>query len=74
MSIFWTQLSIATTITAETVVTVINNRTNVTRTTTISNTEVDLSQYTIPNNTNSAGTITTSVVFSLRTTESTRYV
>lgn len=49
----WVQASIATTITAATVVLVVNNGTNSTRTSTVYNTE--LGGYTLPD-TNSAGT------------------
>ena len=61
-SITWSKKFITTTITAETLLFVVNRRTNSTKTTTVYNTEVDLTNYTALTNTNSAGTQTTSVV------------
>ncbi|MDI1490443.1 MAG: hypothetical protein OHK93_001646 [Ramalina farinacea] len=56
---YWTPLSIATTITAETVVTIINKKSNSTRVTTVTNQEVDFSKYPKPTNLNSDGIQTT---------------
>ena len=53
---------ITATITAETVVLVVNRKTNSTRTTTISNTEIDFGKIATPTNINSDGTVTASVV------------
>lgn len=58
----WSQLDITATYTAETVVVIVNKKTNTTRTTTISNTEVDFSNITTPTNLNSDGTVTASVI------------
>ena len=58
----WLQLQVTATYTAETVVFVVNKKTNTTRTTTISNTEVDFSNITTPTNLNSDGTVTASVI------------
>ena len=55
-------MSITATITAETVVLVVNRKTNSTRTTTISNTEIDFGKIATPTNINSDGTVTASVV------------
>ena len=52
---------ITATYTAETILLVVNNRTNSTRTSTIKNTEIDFANITIPTNTNSGGTVTTSI-------------
>ena len=60
--IHWFQMAITATYTAETVVLIVNQRTNSTRTTTFSNTEIDFATIAKPTNTNSAGTVTTSVV------------
>lgn len=60
--ISWSQMSITATITAETVVLVVNRKTNSTRTTTISNTEIDFGKIATPTNINSDGTVTASVV------------
>lgn len=60
-SISWVMAQVATTITAATVVVVVNNRTNVTRTTTEFNTE--LAGYSLPE-TNSAGTKVTTLTLS----------
>ena len=55
-------MAITATYTAETVVLVVNKKTNSTRTTTISNTEIDIAGIAKPTNVNSDGTVTTSVV------------
>ena len=55
-------MSITATFTAETVVLVVNRKTNSTRTTTISNTEIDFGKIATPTNLNSDGTVTASVV------------
>ena len=47
---------------AETVVLVVNKRNNNTRTTTISNTEIDSGKIVVPTNVDSLGTTVTSVV------------
>ena len=47
---------------AETVVLVVNKKNNSTRTTTISNTEIDSGQIVVPTNVDSLGTTVTSVV------------
>lgn len=60
--ITWSQMSITATYTAETVVVVVNKRNNSTRTTTISNTEIDFGKIATPTNLNSDGTVTASVV------------
>lgn len=72
-TISWSQAIIAETITAATLVLIINNRTNSTRTSTIYNTEIDLGDY-VPTTVNSAGTVTTSVVLLDGSTYSTRYM
>ncbi|KAL2057680.1 hypothetical protein ABVK25_002064 [Lepraria finkii] len=61
-TVSWQQKFITTTITAETLLFIVNKRTNSTRTSTVTNTEVDLRSYTPLTNTNSAGTRTTSFV------------
>ena len=58
----WQQKAVTATITAETVVLVVNRMYNTTKTTTITNTEVNLESYIRASNTNSAGTKTTAVV------------
>ncbi|KAM0795238.1 hypothetical protein BDR22DRAFT_871926 [Usnea florida] len=58
----WSQIPITATYIAETVVFVVNKKTNTTRTTTISNTDVDFSNITTPTNLNSDGTVTASVI------------
>lgn len=58
----WSQMSITATYTAETVVLIVNKRNNSTRTTTISNTEIDFAKIPTPTNLNSDGTVTASVV------------
>ena len=55
---YWGEIPVSTTITVETVVTIINRQKDTTRTTTISNSEVDLSNVTMPTDVNSAGTRT----------------
>ena len=59
--ISWSQMSITATYTAETKLLIINNQTNSTRTSTIKNTELNLANISTPTNTNSAGTVTTSI-------------
>ena len=59
--ISWSQMSITATYTAETKLLIINNQTNSTRTSTIINTELNLANISTPTNTNSAGTVTTSI-------------
>ena len=58
----WSQMSITATYTAETVVLIVNKRNNSTRTTTISNTEIDFGDIITPTNVNSLGTVTANVV------------
>lgn len=58
--IYWQRNAVNTTITAATVVLVVNKKTNATRTTTIYNT--DLGGYTTPTDINSAGTKVTTYV------------
>lgn len=53
-------MDITATYTAETLLFVINNQTNSTRTSTIKNTEINFADIITPTNTNSAGTVTTS--------------
>ena len=60
--ISWSQQYITATYTVETVVFVVNKKNNSTRTTTISNTEIDFAKIVRPTNTNSDGTVTASVV------------
>ena len=55
-------MAITATYTAETVVLVVNQTANSTRTTTFLNTELDFATISNPANVNSAGTVTTSVV------------
>lgn len=54
-------MSITATITAETVLLVVNRKKNSTRTTTIKNTEIDFDKIVKPSTINSAGTVTTVV-------------
>ena len=61
-NITWVQQSITATHTAATVINIVNKRTNITRTTTILNTEVSFGNITKPANINSDGTVTTAVV------------
>ena len=61
-SFTWSQMSITETYTAESVVLILNKRNNNTRTTTISNTEIDFGKIVTPTNLNSYGTVTTSVI------------
>lgn len=70
----WIQMPITATVTAETLLFIVNNRTNSTRTSTIYNTDLNLADYTSPTTTNSAGTVTTSVVLRVGSTNSTRIV
>ena len=58
----WSQIPISATYIAETVVVVINKKTNITSTTTISNTDIDFNKIVTPTNLNSDGTVTASVV------------
>ena len=60
--VFWVQMHITATYTAETVVLVVNKKNNSTRTTTISNPEIDFAKIATPTNLNSHGTVTASVV------------
>ena len=60
--ISWSQMAITATYTAETVVLIVNKKNNSTRTTTISNTEIDFGKIATPTNLNSDGTVTASVV------------
>ena len=62
--IYWSQMSITATYTAETLLLIVNNQTNSTRTSTIKNTEINFANISTPTNTNSAGTVTTSVSLS----------
>ena len=55
-------MPITATYIAETVVLIVNNRSNDTRTTTILNPEIDFASFSKPTNLNSQGTVTTSVV------------
>lgn len=61
-NIRWSQKSITATYIAETVVFVVNKNNNSTRTTTISNTEINFGDIATPTNLNSDGTVTASVV------------
>lgn len=67
-------MPITATFTAETLLLVVNKRTNSTRSSTILNTEIDLGDYTTPATVDSAGTVTTSVILRVGTTNSTRYM
>ena len=60
--ITWHQMEITATYVAETVILVVNKRNNITRTTTISNTEIDFGQIETPTSINSQGTVTASVI------------
>lgn len=60
--VFWVQMYITATYTAETVVLVANKKNNSTRTTTISNPEIDFAKIVTPTNLNSDGTVTVSVI------------
>lgn len=55
-------MAFTATYTAETVVLIVNKKINSTRTTTISNTEIDVASIAKPTNVNSDGTVTTSVI------------
>ena len=57
----WSQMSITATYTAETLLYIVNNRTNSTRTSTIKNTEINFANISTPTATNSAGTVTASI-------------
>ena len=54
-------MEITATYTAETLLLIVNNQSNSTRTSTIRNTEIDFADVITPTNTNSAGTVTTSI-------------
>ena len=54
-------MDITATYTAETLLLIVNNQSNSTRTSTIRNTEIDFANITTPTNTNSDGTVTTSI-------------
>ena len=58
----WRAVPASKTITAETVVTIINNKKGTTRTTTITNEEEDLSEFTKPADTNEEGYRTHTIV------------
>lgn len=60
--ITWSQMSITATYIAKTVLLVVNKNNNITRTTTISNPEIDFDKIATPTNLNSDGTVTASVV------------
>lgn len=60
--VLWVQMYITATYTAETVVLVVNKKNNSTRTTTISNPEIDFAKIATPTNLNSDSTVTASVV------------
>ena len=60
--VYWVQMFITATYTAETVVLVVNKKNNSTRTSTISNPEIDFGKIATPTNLNSDGTVTASVV------------
>ena len=60
--ISWFQIPITATYIAETVVLIVNKRNNNTHTTIIPNTDIDFANISKPNNVNSDGTVTTSVV------------
>ena len=62
--ISWSKMSITATYTAETLLYIVNNRTNSTRTSTIKNTEINFNNISAPTSTNDAGTVTAS--FSLK--------
>ena len=55
---FWEEEKVAETLTAETVVTIINKKQSKTRVTTITNSEIDFDKYPLPTATNEAGTRT----------------
>ena len=55
-------MAITATYIAETVIVIVNKRNNTTRTTTISNPEIDFGKIVIPTNINSDSTVTASVV------------
>ena len=55
-------MDITATLVAETVVLVVNKKNNSTRTTTISNTEIDFGKIKTPTSVNGQGTVTVSVV------------
>ena len=58
----WSQIHISATYIAETVILIVNRKNNNTRTTTISNTEIDFNKIVTPTNLNSDGTVTASVI------------
>ena len=55
-------MSITATYTAETVIFIVNKKNNSTRTTTVSNTEIDFGKIATPTSLNRDGTVTASVV------------
>ena len=55
-------MAITATYIAETVIVIVNKKNNTTRTTTISNPEIDFGKIVIPTNINSDSTVTASVV------------
>lgn len=59
--LYWRPLAITATITVETVILIVNRVSNTTRTTVVTNTELDLRNSTLVSNTNSAGTQTTMI-------------
>ena len=63
-SLTWSPLTVTATVTAETVLHVVNERDNITRTTTVTNTEADLANHTQVGDVNSGGTRTATVVLS----------
>ena len=60
--VLWSQMLVTATYTGETVILVVNKKNNSTRTTTISNPEIDFAKIATPTNLNSDGTVTASVV------------
>ena len=60
--ITWQQMEVTATYIAETVILVVNKRNNITRTTTVSNTEIDFGKIQTPTSINSQGTVTASVI------------
>ena len=55
-------MAITATYIAETVIVIVNKKNNTTRTTTISNPEIDFGKIVVPTNINSDSTVTASVV------------
>lgn len=58
----WSQIPISATYIAETVIVIVNRKNNITRTTTVSNTDIDFDKIVTPTNLNSDGTATASIV------------